>query len=374
MPSFRNAVAALVAQLQWAPDWLVSAVVLGLAAGVALVMNDVVVGLVRRGLRRRDKFWSSLIVRARQPTRLAFIVVALSAAVPLAPLTPGEAAPAKHILLIAFIVLVGWTTLAALDIAAALYLRRFQIGVEDNLLARKHLTQVRILRRATAVLIGLVTMALALMTIDGVRQWGVSLLAAGGAAGVLVGLALQPLLTNLIAGIQIAITQPIRLDDAITVENEWGNVEEIGSTYVVVRLWDLRRLVVPLSYFIQKPFQNWTRESAALIGTAMLYVDHAAPVDAMRRRLEQIVRASPLWDGKVVNLSVTDVRETSLEIRCLVSARNGGQTFDLRTHVREQMMAWLAAEHPEALVRRRLEVVAQPAEAPVRPDGLRLHA
>jgi small-conductance mechanosensitive channel len=233
-------------------------------------------------------------------------------------------------------------------------MHRYRTDVEDNLLARKHLTQVRILRQAATVLVALITAGFALTTIDAVRQWGVSLLAAGGAAGIVVGLALQPLLTNLIAGIQIAITQPIRLDDAVIVEGEWGWIEEISVAFVVVRLWDWRRMVLPLSYFIQHPFQNWTRESSALIGTVMLYVDFATPVQVLRDKLEAIARASKLWDGKVVNLAVTDLRERTMEVRCLASARNASQTFDLRCEVREKMLAFLAAEHPDSLPRQRL--------------------
>ena len=344
----------LAVRLAWAPAWAVSLILIALAVVAALVFHAALVLIVRRGLAKGDAFWSALAVRTRRPTRLACIVAALSLAVPAAPLTPSEAASAKHVLLILFILLVGWIVMTALDIGAALYMRRFDVAVEDNLLARKHLTQVKILRRACAVVVGLVTVGLALMTINGVRQWGVSLLAAGGAASLIVGLALQPLLTNLIAGIQIAITQPIRLDDAVIVEKEWGNIEEINATYVVVRLWDWRRMVLPLSYFIQTPFQNWTRESAALIGTAMLYVDHAAPIDRLRAKLEEIAKASPLWDGKVVGLQVTDVTAQVLELRCLVSARNAPKTFDLRCEVREKMMAFLAAELPEALPRQRL--------------------
>jgi small-conductance mechanosensitive channel len=228
---------------------------------------------------------------------------------------------------------------------------------------------VRILRQAAAVLVGLVTVGFALTTVDGVRQWGVSLLAAGGAAGIVVGLALQPLLTNLIAGIQIAVTQPIRLDDAVIVENEWGWIEEINVAFVVVRLWDWRRMVLPLNYFIQHPFQNWTRESSALIGTAMIYVDFTAPVGAMRTRLEEIARNSQLWDGKVVNLAVTDLRERVMEVRCLVSARNASQTFDLRCEVREKMLAFLKTEHPGALPRERLAVEPQPPLSGPAVDG-----
>lgn len=340
--------------LGWAPPWLISTALIVLAIVVALAVHAVVVRIVRHTVSRHSEFWQPLISRTRRPTRLAFIIAALGPAVSAAPLTAGQAAGAKQVLLLMFILLLGWMAMTAMDIGAALYLRGFKVDVEDNLLARKHITQVRILRRAMAILIGIFTLALALMTIPGVRQWGVSLLAAGGAASLIVGLALQPLLTNLIAGIQIAVTQPIRIDDAVIVEKEWGNIEEINATYVVVRLWDWRRLVLPLSYFIQTPFQNWTRESAALIGTAMLYVDPAAPVDRLRAKLEEIAKASPLWDGKVVNLAVTDIQPEVMEVRCLVSARNAPKTFDLRCEVREKMMAFLRDELPEAFPRRRL--------------------
>ena len=342
----------------WAPPWLVSTVLIAVAIIVALAVHAIVVRIVRHTISRHSAFWQPLIARTRRPTRIAFIVAVLGPAVSAAPLTAGQAASAKHGLLVLFILLLGWMAMTALDIGAALYLRGFKVDVEDNLLARKHVTQVRILRRAVAILVGLFTLALALMTIPGVRQWGVSLLAAGGAASLIVGLALQPLLTNLIAGIQIAVTQPIRIDDAVIVEKEWGNIEEINATYVVVRLWDWRRMVLPLSYFIQTPFQNWTRESAALIGTAMLYVDPAAPVDRLRAKLEEIAKASPLWDGKVVNLAVTDLTAEVMEVRCLVSARNAPRTFDLRCEVREKMMAFLRDELPEAFPKRRLALAA----------------
>jgi small-conductance mechanosensitive channel len=319
--------------------------------------------LVRRLLTRRDDFWRSLVLRTQGPGRATLITIALSAAVQVAPLTQGEAALIHHGLLILLILLLGWISLVALDIGAALYMRGYRTDVEDNLLARKHLTQVRILRQAAAVLVGLITLGFALTTVSAVRQWGVSLLAAGGAAGIVVGLALQPLLTNLIAGIQIAITQPIRIDDAVIVENEWGWIEEITVAFVVVRLWDWRRMVLPLSYFIQHPFQNWTRESSALIGTVMIYVDFAAPVEVLRAKLEEIARASSLWDGKVVNLAVTDLRERVMEIRCLISARNASQTFDLRCEVREKMIRFLRAEHPDTLPRERL-VVTPPQPVP----------
>jgi small-conductance mechanosensitive channel len=176
-------------------------------------------------------------------------------------------------------------------------------------------------------------------------------------------------LSNLIAGVQLAMTQPIRLEDAVIVENEWGNIEEINSTYVVVRLWDWRRMILPLTYFIEKPFQNWTRDSSALIGTAMIYVDYRAPVAAMREKLEDIVKHSKLWDGRVVNLAVTDAKERTIEVRCLASARSAGQVFDLRCEIREKMIDFLQREHPEALPRHRNQVALDDEAATVRLIG-----
>jgi small-conductance mechanosensitive channel len=210
--------------------------------------------------------------------------------------------------MVCFIGLIGWLSVIALHIWTTVYLRRYKLDAEDNLLARKHTTQLRILERVAAILIAVVTAAAGLMTFDDVRQYGVSLLASAGAAGLVVGLALQPLLKNLVAGIQLAITQPIRIEDSIIVNGEWGNVEEITSTYVVVRLWDWRRMVVPLTFFIENSFQNWTRDDASLIGTVMFYADYTAPVEAMRAKLQEIAKASPLWDRKVVNMQVTDFR------------------------------------------------------------------
>jgi small-conductance mechanosensitive channel len=330
--------------------------VLTVSALAALALHQAVVLLLRRLLSRRESFWVALVRRTRRPTRLAALILGIGFGANLAPLEPGQVAALQHALSVAFICLGGWVLLTALDIWTLLYTRRFKVDVEDNLLARKHLTQTRILRRTAATLIVLLTAAFALMTFEGVRQYGVSLLASAGVVGIIAGLALQPFLTNLIAGVQIAVTQPIRIDDAVIVEGEWGQVEEINATYVVIRLWDLRRMILPLSYFIQQPFQNWTRESATLIGTAMFHLDYSAPIEALRRKLEEIVRASPLWDGKVVNLAVTELSERTMQVRALASARNAGLTFDLRCEIREQMIAFLQAEYPQALPRDRVDL------------------
>lgn len=342
--------------LGWAPGWAIGLGLIAVALGAALALHELLVRAVGRGLKRRSEFTRSLVLRTRSPGRFALIVLALAGAVYVAPFTAGQVRLLHHALVVAFIVLVGWATLTALDIASALHSRRYRIDVSDNLLARKHLTQTRILRQAAATLVIIMTAGFALMTIPGVRQLGVSLLAAGGAAGIILGLALQPVLSNIMAGIQIALTQPIRIDDAVIVEGEWGNVEEITSTYVVIRIWDLRRLIVPLRYFLEKPFQNWTRESADLLGVVMLYVDYQVPVDAIRGKLKDVLDASPHWDRKVSVVQVTELKERTVEIRILASAASAPVAFDLRCEIREQLLNWLREAHPEALPVERLEL------------------
>jgi small-conductance mechanosensitive channel len=341
----------------WAPDWLAAVAVLAAAVCVALLVHRLALGALRRTLGLHHPFLRRLIEDTRGPSRLALIVFALSAALQAAPLSASLKTGLTHMLLVAFVVLVGWIAHVAIAIASRTYLGRFQLDTEDNLLARKHVTQVRILYRATDTLIVVVTLAAAMMTFDSVRQYGVSLFASAGVAGLAVGLAARPLFSNLIAGVQLAVTQPIRLDDVVIVENEFGRVEEINSTYVVLRLWDLRRMIVPLTYFIEKPFQNWTRASAQIIGTAFFYVDYSVPVAKVRAKAEEVVRASKFWDGQVVNLQVTDCKDATVELRVLASAATSSAAFDLRCEIREKLVDYLQREHPGALPRQREEVL-----------------
>ena len=337
--------------LPWMPDQLIGAALLA-AAGVLALLSHCLVLRIALGVPvpgRGRSLVQTFIAATAGPSRLAVIVAGLRAVLPLADVPAAVSGWLGQALLVALIVLVGWSAMRAVEIVATLHAQRFRFDVDDNLLARKHVTQVRILQRAAKLLIALVTAATALMTFASVRAYGISLFASAGAASLVLGLAARPLLTNLIAGVQIALTQPIRLEDAIIVEGEWGWVEEITGTYVVVRLWDWRRMVLPLSYFLEKPFQNWTRESASLIGSVFLYLDYSVPVDAVRDELARIARATPLWDGQVVNLQVSDAKERTVELRALVSARNAPQTWDLRCEVREKLIAYLQREHPYAL-------------------------
>jgi small-conductance mechanosensitive channel len=264
--------------------------------------------------------------------------------------------------LLVSIVLIGWGLITAVDMTAEVYLRRFRLDVADNLLARKHLTQIRVLTRTVNTLLIIATIGAALMTFDSVRQYGVSLFASAGVAGLVAGLAARPVLSNLFAGIQIAMTQPIRLDDGVVVEGEYGQVEEITATYVVVRLWDLRRMIVPLTHFIEKPFQNWTRELGNQLGTVLLAVDYTTPVERVRAKALEIIAASPLWDGQVAKLQVTNASDTTVELRVLVSAKSA-DVFELRCQVRERLIAFLQQEMPDVLPRVRQQSVA-PSDQP----------
>jgi len=342
----------------WLPDWLVSMGVLVAGFLIGLAIQRFGFRFLTRLVQNKDLFWRSLVSRTRRPMRLAILTWTLSFGATIAPLTEAQAGVIRHVLLLCFIVVTGWMVKIALHVWMIVYLRRFKLDAEDNLLARAHVTQSRIAERIASFMIVAITIAAMLMTFPAVQQYGVSLLASAGVAGIVLGLALQPVLKNIFAGIQLAITQPIRIDDALIVEGEWGNVEEITSTYVVMKLWDWRRMILPLSYFIENPFQNWTRESSALIGTVMIYLDYSVPVSVVRRKVEEIAAASKLWDKRVVAVQVTDFKENVMEIRILVSASNAPKTFDLRCEMREKIIDFIQRDYPESLPRVRAEGAA----------------
>ena len=232
-----------------------------------------------------------------------------------------------------------------------LVLQLYRIDVADNRKARSVYTQVTVLRKIATSVIVLFAIAAMLMVFQPVRQIGTAMLASAGLAGIVLGFAAQKSLGTLLAGLQIALTQPLRIDDVVIVEGEWGRIEEITLTYVVIRIWDLRRLVVPINYFVEKPFQNWTRTSADILGTVFLHVDYTVPVDAVRQELTRILEASKLWDRKVNVLQVTDVKNTTLELRALASAPAAGKAWDLRCEVREKLVTFLQKNYPDSLPR-----------------------
>ncbi len=342
--------------LHWLPDPVVSVLILALAVLVALALHRWVRRLIRQLLATRYPFLFSIFIEMRGVTRLALIILALSVALPVAPIPHDTEVWLARLLLMAIVGVVGWGAVTGLHISSELYLSRIRLDTPDNLLARKHITQVRVLLRTGDALLVLVTIGAALMTFDSVRQYGYSLFASASVAGIIIGLAARPVLANLLAGVQIAMMQPIRIDDTVVVEGEWGTIEDITTSYVVVRIWDLRRLIVPLAYFIEKPFQNWTRDTGELIGAVIFYLDYRAPIDVIREKLKQLCQNSKDWNGKVVSLQVIDCKESTVEVRATMSANSSGQVWNLRCTVREQMIDFLQREHPEALPRQRNEL------------------
>jgi small-conductance mechanosensitive channel len=327
----------------WAPAWLVGAVTIIVPAIIVLVLSRWIIRRLMRLAGRYSPFLQRLLARSQGPVSLMLVTIVSGIALAGARFPWEVTAAIGRALAVAFVVAIGWAAAIALDIGVEIYLRRFRTDSEDNLLARKHVTQMRILQRVAKTLLVIFTAAAALMSFESVRQYGVSLFASAGAAGLVVGLAARPVLSNLLAGIQIAMTQPIRVEDQVVVEGETGWIETITSTYVVVRLWDLRRMVVPLSYFIEKPFQNWTYEGAAQIGAVLLRVSPTVSVDRLRGKLDEIVHQSQLWDSKVVRLEVTDIAIDAVELRALVSARTPAQAWNLRCEVREKLLEFLQA-------------------------------
>lgn len=262
----------------------------------------------------------------------------------------------QHLLLVALIATMGWLVVRCIGAFENAAIIQYPMDKADNLRARRVLTQVRVFSRVANVLVVLLALSAILLTFPDARQIGTSLLASAGLAGLALGLAAKPVLSNLIAGVQIALTQPIRLDDVVIIENEWGRIEEITGTYVVVKIWDERRLVVPLNWFMENPFQNWTRTNAKLIGTVFLWVDYGLPLEPLRAELQRLCQSAPEWDGRVCLLQVTDANERAMQLRALVSSIDSPLSWDLRCRVREGMIAFVHANYPQSLPRLRGEL------------------
>ena len=295
--------------------------------------------------------------------RVLVPVVAIILALPIIGLPPAYDIVIGKISSVLVIGVVAWILFQGVGLVENLFLAKYDITAADNLEARKVYTQVKVLSKTLYVIIGIFTVASMLMLFEEVRRFGTSILASAGVVGIIIGFAAQRTIANLFAGFQLAMTQPIRIDDVVIVEGEWGRIEEITTTYIVVRIWDLRRLVVPLSYFIEKPFQNWTRSSSELLGTVFLYTDYGVPVDEVRSELNRILEKSGMWDGKVWGLQVTNASDRTVELRALMSAPDSSQAWDLRCHVREALIRFLQERYPESLPRLRTEVSGVPLAA-----------
>lgn len=300
---------------------------------------------------------SEIVLRyTSKSSRAIVILIALTIALLRIRLTQRAATTTEHILQVGYIAAFAWLLISFIEIGYAFIVRRLPEDVQDNVHARRVQTQVYLLRQISVWLVVFIGFAAILMTFPSIRNIGAGLFASAGVAGLVLGMAARPTLGNLIAGIQIALSQPIRIGDCVVVEGQFGRVLEINTTYVVIRLWDLRHLIVPISQFIEKSFENWTRYSSDLIGAVHLQMDYTVPIEALREHYNKILAESSLWDGKTSAVQVTDSTGSTVEIRFLMSSQSASAVFDLRCYVREKMLSYLQKEYPKSLPRIRTEV------------------
>ena len=330
------------------------AFVLPLVAAGAVASVLAVGKLFELLFRRRDSAGQSesrlaLVVRlCSAPLSMLLPLLILYVFVPWDRIGDGEF-DSRAAMRIAIIISLVWLANRVFLVVEQIVVTGLGIHETDNLRARKVQTQLRVLRRVAIVVLFVLGVISMLLTIDGFREFGAGLLASAGVASLVLGLAAQRTLANLFAGFQIGLTQPIRLDDVVVVEGEWGKIEEITLTYVVIAIWDQRRLVLPISYFLEKPFQNWTRNTAELLGTVYIYADYTLDVPALRNELERLASNSAYYDGRVCKVHVTGCSERTMEVRALVSTRNSGDGWELRCEVREGLIRYLQQAHPETL-------------------------
>ncbi|WP_232824373.1 mechanosensitive ion channel domain-containing protein [Blastomonas sp. UPD001] len=322
---------------------------------VALVAHAVVMAIASRIARRTSTLQDEALVSSiRQPSRWIMVALVLLGTDSLAVRGDEAAAALTGAVRVIMPLLWGWLVIAIIRFVHGYIEARSDVSAEDNLAARRRRTRADILARIAIVIVGLVSIGLLLLKIPAVREIGVALVASAGLAGLAFGVAAQPLLKNLVAGMQLAFTEPVRIDDVLVYRGEWGRVERITLTYVVLRIWDDRRLVIPVSKLLEEPIENWTLQTSHLLGTVMIHADHAADVERVRKVALDAVRGHRLWDGRVALLQVTDMTADILELRVLMSARNGGELFDLRCDVREAVARFMANDLPDSLNRSRL--------------------
>jgi small-conductance mechanosensitive channel len=323
--------------------------------GAGLIGHYVIFRILQKLVgRTRSVVDNSLINHCYKP--LLWIVILLVIRSVLPSLEAKVEATVSRTVAVLLIIIVCWLVIKTTSVLQDYVSSRFDVDAKDNLAARKIHTQFRVIRRIVIVIVGILALGTILMTFEQVRHLGKTILASAGIIGIVVGMAAQRTIGTLIAGLQIAFTQPIRVDDVVIVENEWGRIEEITLTYVVVKIWDLRRLIVPITYFIEKPFQNWTRTAADILGTVFIYADYTVSIESVREQLHEILKNSEYWDGKVCVLQVTNTNDRTIELRALMSAADASAAWNLRCHVREKLVELMQKKYPQALPRLRAEL------------------
>lgn len=324
--------------------------------GISILIFAAALYFIRKKIQsHRDIFIRQILREVRYPVIILFIATVIFFITKIPALNLEDNDTVNAVYPIAAIAILAWLIIKAINLVSLFVLRKYDVTQKDNLSARMMVTKVRILRRLMTSLILILAVAGALMTFESIRALGVSILASAGLAGIVVGFAAQKTIGNFFAGLQIAITQPIRLEDAVLVEGQFGNIEEINLTYVVVRIWDLKRMILPISYFVEEPFQNWTRNSSNILDSVLLYLDYKMPLQPIRDQVDKILEGNSLWDGKVKSVAVTNTTERTMEVRILISAANSGAAFDLRTQIREKMITFIQENYPEGLPQARGE-------------------
>ncbi len=339
----------LFGELSVAPAWVPAVLVVTLSLAVGFLARFILLQFIRYWQSRDRKLFKSLDKHLRGSMFLFIPLLLIRVGVNYVHVQP------EYITFITttiniFIILSFCSVLIRLiNVAQDMLFIRYDINISNNLRARKIRTQIIYVKKVAIVVLVTLCLSLILLSFPGVRKFGTTILAGAGVAGIIIGFALQKSLVNLFAGIQIAFTQPIKIDDAVVVEKEWGWIEEINLTYVVVRLWDLRRLVLPITYFTENPFQNWTRNNAQILGSVFLYVDYSMPLEPLRKHFEKVLSETRLWDQQTQVLQVTDTTEKTMTIRLLMTAQNSPTAFDLRCYVREKMIEFIQQNYPQSL-------------------------
>jgi small-conductance mechanosensitive channel len=366
-------------------DWTIGVIILIIAVTVSAYARRILLGLLGRLRRAKggDHSHSLKIVgRIRRPAQALVILTGVGIILPLLDVPQHYLEILQKGLAVIWFLALGWLLIASVYCVEDFFLLRYDVTVSNNLRARRARTQMQLMRRMVITLLIMVDAGLVLSVFRDSQIWhyGAGLLASAGLASLVLATAAKTSASNFLAGLQIALTEPIRLDDVVIVEGEWGKIEEITTTYVIVAIWDQRRLVLPLTYFIETPFQNWTRNTSDLLGTSFLYVDYSIPVEALRQEFTRVLEESPLWDKRVNSLQVTNLSEHTMEIRCLLSAADSSRQFDLRCLVREKMVAFIQKNYPDAFPRTRFSSVARIAEkspsesmSPMGIDGNRMN-
>jgi len=331
-------------------------------AVTAILLGLLLKFIIHKSFSLLSKWWDFIVIKLtikhlRRPVAVFIPLLFLNSSLDLMEMKSTIKAPLDRTLEIALTAIFALILIRLINVLEDYFYFKYDLNKENNLKERKIRTQLQFVKKFIVSLIVIITAAIILLSFESMRKIGAGLLTGVGIGGIIIGFAAQKSLGNLLAGFQIAFTQPIRIDDVLIVEGEWGRVEEITLTYVVVSIWDQRRLILPITYFIEKPFQNWTRVSADLLGTVFLYLDYTVPIEPLRQELTRLLNMNPLWDKRVNVVQVTDsTKDGNIEVRFLMSASNSSKAFDLRCFVRESMIGFIQNNFPGGLPKQRLEI------------------